>query len=229
MTTMIRINLIAERKAAAAKPGVKKPQLASDLQENIILIIFVIIAAAAFFGRMYVVNDKLKKTRAENTRKKAEYAKLEPYKERQLDYEIQKELLTEKIHKISDLKNMREGPVKLLEDIFNNLPTSIHLVSIEQGYDKRLAVATGKGKKVYSPGSNIGSPQMFKLTGYSKTIDAASTLANRLFSITSRITDGELNNVAIEEKEGLGEYQFTIFFKTKKGAGATDTASEKEG
>lgn len=223
---MIRINLIAERKAAAVKTTKKKPQVASDLQENLILILCILIAVGWLGYQYHNYSSKLNALNTEKQQKDSEYKELAIWKEKQLDYDIRKELLSEKIRKISDLKSRREGPVKLLEDIFNNTPSSVYLESLEQGYDKRLVSPTQKGQKVFSPGNNIGPPNMFKITGYSKTMDAASTMANRLFSLDERYKDGELQRVEINEGEDSSDFRFLIFFKTKADGGSDSGAKE---
>ncbi len=227
---MIRINLIAERKASAPKAAKSAPQY-SELQENLVLIIFVAVALVAFLGRRHLLNKEKGRLAADKSRKEAEYKEVEKWKDKQLDYEIQKELLNEKIQKISQLRDRREGPVKLLEDIYNNVPSSIYLTSIEQGYDRRLVTKTAPQAKVFSPGDNVGPPNYYKINGYSKTIDAASTLANRIFSITNRYTDGDLNTVVEETKAGesQGEFLFTIFFKTKLGEKEDPAKNGEEG
>lgn len=228
---MIRINLIAERKASAPKAA-KTGQQYSELQENLILIVFAVLAFSVFMVRRHMLNKEVDTLSAEKARKEREYKEVEKWKDKQLDYEIQKELLNEKIAKIGELRDRRQGPVKLLEDVYNNVPSSIYLMSIEQGYDKRLTEKTGPQSKAFMPGKkNIGPPNFYKLTGYSKTIDAASTLANKLFSITSRYSDGELNTVVEETKkdDSLGDFLFTIVFKTTvsgDAAAATDTGKE---
>jgi len=215
---MIRINLIAERKAAAPKATRKKSQTASELQDNIIILVFAVLAIAVFLGRRHMINSETSQLKRTKAQKDKEYKEVSVWKERQLDYEIQKELLNDKINKISELKDRREGPVKLLEDIYNNVPSSVYLTSIAQGYDGRLVKPPTKGTTVFSPGENIGAPNQFRIKGRTKTIDAAGTLANRIFSIESRYTDGILSTVDEDEKEGQNEFEFAIFFKTSKGA-----------
>ncbi|MCB1042131.1 MAG: hypothetical protein KDC35_04300 [Acidobacteria bacterium] len=222
---MIRINLIAERKASAPKAAKSTAQY-SELQENIVLIAFVALALIVFMVRRTMLNNERTALQTTKTNKEKEYKAVEKWKDLQLDYEVQKELLNEKIQKISQLRDRRQGPVKLLEDVFNNTPSSIYLATIEQGYDKRLVEKPGPGQAVFNPGSNPGAPNMFKITGYSKTIDAASTLANRLFAIP-RYTDGSLNTVIEQEKGDVqGEFLFTIFFKTT--SGGEKAAAEKK-
>ncbi|MCB1049850.1 MAG: PilN domain-containing protein [Acidobacteria bacterium] len=223
---MIKINLIRERKAAAVKSQKKKSQASSGVQENLILIIFVALAAGALIVRNMMLSSTLDEKLRIASQKEAEYKKLEPYKEKQLDYEIRKELLNEKIKKIGELKDRREGPVKLLEDIYNNLPSSVYLLTIEQGVDSKLLDKTDKNAKTFTvKGKQLGAPNIIRITGISKTIDGASTLANRLQAISQRYSKVDLNTIETV-KSSQDDYKFTILFVTKLEDGDTDGAAD---
>ena len=216
--TMIRINLIAERKAGAPKVAKKPSRQQSELQENLILIIGVAIAAAVVFLLWNKVDKELNKELSRNAELQAEYQKVKPFEEKQEEYEIQKELLNEKIQKISELKDLREGPVKLMEDVYNALPDSAWLISIWQGYNRNLAVASRSEGIVFSPGRNLGEPALVKVSGLAKTADSVTNFANKILNLDKRYYDTELNNYTrIANEDGVKEYRFEIFFKVRRG------------
>jgi Tfp pilus assembly protein PilN len=219
---MIRINLIRERKAVAAKAQKKKSQASSGVQENIVLIVFALLAVGLLFGRNMMIKSQLDAKVREKNQRQAEYDKLKPWADKKLDYEVRKELLNEKIKKIGELKDRREGPVKVLEDIYNNLPNNVYLVKIEQGVDKRLLTKVDNNSKVYAvSGQSLGQPNILRLTGRTKTIDAASVLASRLQQITTRYSKVDLNTFeaaksqAGEKEAAPDEFEFVILFVSK--------------
>ena len=221
--TMIRINLIAEKKAGAPKAAKKPSRQQSEIQENLILIIGVAIAVAVVFFMWNSVTKSLDAEVAKNKKLTVEYNKIKHYQEKKERYEIQKELLNEKIQKISDLKDLREGPVKLMEDIYNALPDSVWLSSIWQGYNRKLTLATRSEGKAFSPGKNLGEPALVQVVGFAKTTESVTNFANRILSLDSRYYNTELNNYSrVGEKDGSKEYRYEIFFKVKRGSPKKD-------
>jgi len=226
--TMIRINLIAEKKAGAAKTiKIKTPREQSQIQENLIIVVMALVAGIICFLLYRNVKQKLEDAQAENRRLTAEYKELEIWTKKKEDYEIQKILLNEKIQKIRDLKNRREGPVKIMEDVFNALPDSVWFSTISQGYDRKLVQASDKDRTAFAPGPrNMGDPALVKVTGYAKTTEAITNFADRLLKLDARYFDTELNNIEqTDDPSGGGKaYFFEIFFKVRSGLGAPDGA-----
>lgn len=219
--TMIRINLIAERKAGAPKAVKKTSEQQSEIQENLILIVLVLAAAGIVYLMVSNLNGKLRAEQARFARLDQQYNSLKKYEQEQEDYEIQKELLNEKITKISDLKDLREGPVKLMEDVANALPESAWLVSIWQGFDANLAKATRSQGRVIVPGGGSRlEPALVKVEGLAKTADAVTNFTDRIQKLDVRYYDTELNNYAqVEDSDdGSREFKFEIFFKVRRGS-----------
>jgi Tfp pilus assembly protein PilN len=217
--TMIRINLIAEKKAGASKAAKKPSGQQSEIQENFVLILFVVVSIALVAIIWNSVNNKLNEVRAENKRLTDEWKQVQGYQAEKEDYEIQKVLLSRKIAKISELKDLREGPVKLMEDVANALPESAWLKSIWQGYDRNLAQATRTEGTVIVPGPRkLGEPSLVMVTGQAKTADAVTNFTTRILNLDSRYYDTELNNYTqVEEEDGSKGYRFEIFFKVRQG------------
>lgn len=217
--TMIRINLIAEKKAGASKAAKKPSGQQSEIQENAVLILFVVLSIALVAIIWNSVSKRLEEVRAENRRLNQEWKQVQGYQAEKEDYEIQKVLLSRKIAKISELKDLREGPVKLMEDVANALPESAWLESIWQGYNKDLARATRSEGTVIVPGpKTLGDPSLVMVTGQAKTADAVTNFTTRILNLDSRYSDTELNNYSqVEEEDGAKGYRFQIFFKVKQG------------
>ena len=224
--TMIRINLIAERKPGSQKAAKKTSRQSNELQDNLILIVLVALAVGMVVLMWQMVSRQLDRENAENRRLRAEWKKVEKYQEKKDRLELRKELLNEKIQKISELKDRREGPVKLMEDIHNALPEAVWLQSVEQWYDKNLALPTRSEGQVKEIGEGMSQPAMVRVAGFAKTPDAVTNFASRILALDKRYTDTELNHWQKQKNDREGvttkEYQFTIFFKVRKGETVTE-------
>ncbi|CAM2067940.1 PilN domain-containing protein [Sulfidibacter corallicola] len=230
--TMIRINLIAERKAGAPKTPKKAAKKSSELEENIILIVAIVIALlGGFFWHRHYKN-KLQDLKNEQRKLQAEYDKVKIWIEKREEFEIQKELLNEKIQKISSLKDRREGPVKLMEDVHNVLPESVWLSSINQGFDRNLTQATGAGRSSFAPskGRSLPSSLDVKVSGFAKNTDAITNFAKKIQSLDRRYANLDLNQFEKFQKEEEGSgYSFDLYFKIKPVSSGGDTAGEQSG
>ena len=220
--TMIRINLIAERKAGATKAPKKQSAAPSELQENIILIIFAAVAFGVAFLMWNKVTGEYNEIQARNQQLNREYKELEKYQAQKDEYDIRKFLLNQKIQKISELKDQREGPVKLMEDLANALPDSAWLESVWQGYDRKLVqAAISQGSAISPESSRLGDPSMVQVVGWAKTADSITNFADRILNLDSRYYETNLTSYTRKtNSEGRKQISFEIFFKVKKGSGA---------
>ena len=225
---MIRINLNGEKKGTPAKTKKKKREQSSELEQNILLIFFVMIGIGVFFFIGWKIKTAYQEQLDIKNAKETEYKSLEKWTQKKLEFDIQKELLTEKINKIGQLKERREGPVKLLEDVFNNLPKSLWLESILQGYDQRLVVVIDKGMESIKPGTNIGAPNQVKIVGRSRTQDAAGTFANRIQGLETRYKSVTLNTIVEKTDESVPVYEFKLFLKMVPGYEKVLKAEEQD-
>ncbi len=228
--TMIRINLIAEKKTGAPKAAKKPTRQQSEIQENLIIIVMILIALAVCFFLFRNVQNQLDMERSENSRLTKEYKELEVWNKRKEDLDIQKILLNEKIQKIRNLKDNREGPVKVMEDVFNALPESVWFQSITQGFDKNLVQASGSNRTAFQPGSrNLGEPALVKVTGFAKTTESITSFADRLLELDTRYKETELNNIEQIDTDDGKVYAFEIFFRVLPGSGAPDQSPPEDG
>jgi Tfp pilus assembly protein PilN len=215
---MIRINLSGEKRGSvSARPKKKKSTQTSEIEKNLILIIGLVLAAGMFFLVKYQIDQEYNTVLAEKNAKEKEYNSLKEWEERKLDLDVHREILTETIQKINQLKDRREGPVKLLEDLFNFLPQSAWLGSVEQGFDASLTKAIDKGMVAKRPGKISAEPSQIKIVGYARTIDGASNLTKKLKAMDSRYEDVILNTVDEVEGQGGPVFEFSIFLKMKAG------------
>jgi Tfp pilus assembly protein PilN len=212
--TMIRINLIAEKKASAPKAA-KKSTAASgqlaELQEYAILLVLILIAAAVGYWHHSTVKERVRQTRVKEAQLKQEYETLKIWEERKLEYEVQKLILNEKIEKISQLKDNREGPVKLLEDIANVLPESVWLDSLQQGYDTTLVQSSQSYTESFKPDTGrLPSIHLVKVTGRARTSEAITSFAKNVINLSERYSGTDLNTITQDAESGIHEFQ--LFF-----------------
>ena len=220
--TMIRINLIAEKKAGAPKAAKKPSRQAGVVQEYLVGIVCVIIAFGVCYFMYSSVQRELNRELSKQRKLNAEYDKVKHWQDKKLEYEIQKELLNEKIQKITDLKDRREGPVKLMEDIANALPESVWLEYIQQGYSGKLTKPVAKNRKSATPSKNLGDPALVMVKGYAKTQDAITNFANKVINLDSRYYATDLNNLSQKTEEERKQYEFELYFKVKLGVDAAE-------
>lgn len=192
----------------------------SELQENLILILFVVAAIGLFFYLSNKVSNDLAEIQAQNTRLKKEFDELKGFQEEKDKYEIQKSLLNQKIKLISELKDNREGPVKLMEDLANALPDSAWLQSIWQGYDTKLVEASiSQGKSLSPDSSRLGDPRMVKVVGWAKTADSVTNFADRILNLNKRYYETNLSSYSMKtDKEGRKQVAFELFSRFVQGA-----------
>jgi Tfp pilus assembly protein PilN len=211
--TMIRINLIAEKKTGAPKAAKKSTGQTSEIQENLIIILSVLLAVLVFFLMRSLVKNELAQKVAQEQKLQAEYDKVKHWKDKKLEYEVHRELLNEKIQRISELRDQRQGPVKLMQDIANVLPESVWLQSIEQGYQGSLVRQSGKGREALKlKGNNLETIYTVKLSGRASSTEAITNFANRMIQMDASYQKVDLNTVRRTTVDGPQEYDFSLFF-----------------
>ena len=127
---MIRINLLTEAKAAAARK--KAPLLPTGARLNNFLffggfalgLLYVVIMGLTLLSRRSQLDDEIVKARLEADRLKSI---IEEVKE----YEDKKASLEAKIQLINSLKTNQKGPVRLMDEISKALPDLVWLTLLE--------------------------------------------------------------------------------------------------
>lgn len=226
--TMIRINLIAEKKAGAPKVAKKASRQPTWLQDNVILIVAGLVAVGLAAYLYHTVKKELEVKVQEKAELQKTYNSLKIWEAKKEEFEVRRQLLIEKIQKISDLKENREGPVKLMEDVANVLPESIWLASIAQGYESKLVKPSRKGGKAAKPGSgNVGGPRQIRIRGFARTTDAITNFARAFIKLDERYRKTDLNNYE-EVKDAAGQFEFELFFELKKGPGEGSSDDDEQ-
>jgi len=138
---VIRINLLTEAKAAAAKK--KAPILPTGAKLNNLLFVggfalpLIIIAAMGLIlgARRRSLDEEIGKARVEAERLKSIIEEVQAY-------ETKKESLEAKIQLINDLKTNQKGPVRLMDEVSRALPDLVWMSELAVAGD----VVTMKGR-----------------------------------------------------------------------------------
>ena len=138
---MIRINLLTEARAAAAKK--KGPALPTGAKLNNILLIGGLALGLIYIGTMFLVlSSKRRHLDEEIGKAREEVARLKSIIDEVKGYEDKKRSLEEKIALINSLKTNQKGPVRLMDEVSKALPDLVWLTEMQMQGDQ----LTLKGK-----------------------------------------------------------------------------------
>jgi type IV pilus assembly protein PilN len=138
---LIRINLLTEARAAAAKK--KGPALPTGAKLNNLLLVGGLALGAIYIGTMFLVlHSKNRKLDTEIAQAKEEVARLKSIIDEVKGYEDKKRSLEEKISLINSLKTNQKGPVRLMDEVSKALPDLVWLTDMSMQGD----VLTMKGR-----------------------------------------------------------------------------------
>jgi type IV pilus assembly protein PilN len=123
---LIRINLLTEARAAAAKK--KGPALPTGAKLNNLLLIGGVVLGLLYIGVMaLVLTNHRRRLDEEIGKAKEEVARLKSIIDEVKGYEDKKKSLEEKIALINNLKTNQKGPVRLMDEISKALPDLVWL------------------------------------------------------------------------------------------------------
>jgi type IV pilus assembly protein PilN len=130
---LIRINLLTEARAAAAKK--KGPTLPTGAKLNNLLLIGGVALGVIYIGTMALVLTSRRRHLDEEIGKaREEVARLKSIIDEVKGYEDKKASLEAKINLINNLKTNQRGPVRLMDEISKALPDLVWLTDLtEQG------------------------------------------------------------------------------------------------
>ena len=138
---MIRINLLTEARAAAAKK--RGPALPTGAKLNNLLLIGGLALGLIYIGTMFLVlSSKRRHLDEEIGKAREEVARLKSIIDEVKGYEDKKRSLEEKIALINSLKTNQKGPVRLMDEISKALPDLVWLTEMTMQGDQ----VTLKGK-----------------------------------------------------------------------------------
>jgi len=127
---LIRINLLTEAKAAAARK--KAPLLPTGAKLNNLLFIAGLVVGLAYLGIMgFARMSARRQLNEEITKAKLEAERLRSIIDEVKGYEDKKKNLEDKINLINQLKTNQKGPVRLMDEISKALPDLVWLTGLE--------------------------------------------------------------------------------------------------
>ena len=127
---MIKINLLAERKAAKAKAPTSTMKFEMGGSQNLLLAGVLGIGLLVAGGWSWARISELKNVQAEKVKAQAELKRLEEVRKKAEAFKKQKELLERKINLITELKKGQSVPVHILDQVSRNLPDFMWLESM---------------------------------------------------------------------------------------------------
>ncbi len=126
---MIKINLLAERKAAKAKAATSlKFEMGGS--QNLLLAGIIVVGLLVAGGWWWARVSELNRVRQAKVTAQAELKRLEEVRKKAEAFKTQKELLERKINLITDLKKKQAVPVHILDQVSRNLPEFMWLDSL---------------------------------------------------------------------------------------------------
>ena len=132
---MIRINLLTEARAAAARK--KSPFLPSGARLNNLILLGGVAAGLLYILIMFLVlNARSKNLDEEIARAQEEVARLKSIIDEVKGYEDKKASLEAKIQLINNLKTNQKGPVRLMDEISKALPDLVWLSELTVSGDQ---------------------------------------------------------------------------------------------
>jgi type IV pilus assembly protein PilN len=138
---LIRINLLTEARAAAARK--KGPALPTGAKLNNLLLIGGLALGLIYIGTMFLVlTSKRRHLDEEIGKAREEVARLKSIIDEVKGYEDKKKSLEEKIALINGLKTNQKGPVRLMDEVSKALPDLVWLTDMQVTGDQ----LTLKGK-----------------------------------------------------------------------------------
>lgn len=127
---MIRVNLLSEARAAAARR--KAPAMPSGAKLNNLLFFGGILLGILYIAIMaFVLTQRRRHLDAEIGKARIEAERLRSIIEEVKQYEDKKASLEAKIKLINDLKTNQKGPVRLMDEISKALPDLVWLTNLD--------------------------------------------------------------------------------------------------
>lgn len=128
---MIKINLLAERKAAKAKAATSSLKLEGPPGSQNFLLVGIVALGFLVAGGWYLQKaSTLKRLNSELKAEQAEAQRLVEIRKKADEFKRQKELLERKINLITELKKSQSVPVHILDQVSRNLPDFLWLESM---------------------------------------------------------------------------------------------------
>lgn len=134
---MIKINLLAERKAARGKTrgtGVQLAPSGGGFGQGLLLALVLALVVVFIGWQWFSLSSQRTKFIEDNRKADEELTRLEEVRKKGEDYKQQRTLLERKVNLITELKKNQAVPVHILDQISKNLPDFLWLDAMrEQG------------------------------------------------------------------------------------------------
>ena len=128
---MIKINLLAERRAAKTKAKAATPlKFEMGGSQNLLLAGIMVVGVLVAGGWWWARVSELDRVRQAKVAAEAELKRLEDVRKKAEAFKTQKELLERKINLITELKKKQAVPVHILDQVSRNLPEFMWLDSL---------------------------------------------------------------------------------------------------
>lgn len=141
---MIRINLLAERKAregaATAGPATVPGEGAGGTLQTLLLATVLILTLGSLVGFGWWVKHTVSDLQVKIRDADAELARLAEIRKKMDEFTKEKDLLERKVNLITELKKNQQVPVHLLDEISRNLPDFLWLDSMRQDQANHLVL-----------------------------------------------------------------------------------------
>ena len=186
---MIKINLLAEKKAPKAKAAAR-PRSGRSLSgaQNLLLMGIVLVGVVASAGWWYMLNHRLVELSRKHVVADRELERLEEVRRKGEEYKLQKELLARKIELITQLKKQQAVPVHILDEVSRHLPDFLWLESMTANQNQ--IGLTGKATNYNSVSSfyqNLTDSGYFTNVTLGRTFEVPEGVA---FSLSALFTSG---------------------------------------
>jgi len=128
---MIKINLVAEVPAAAARKR-KRPEFSLGAKQGDILLLIVLGISVVVTGTNWLL---LKNTRGDlretRQQRRVERDELQPYIDKVDELETKRDRLKHKINVINTLKQNQRGPVRIMDEVSRAMPDLVWLTKMD--------------------------------------------------------------------------------------------------
>jgi Tfp pilus assembly protein PilN len=193
---MIKINLIAEKKAAKSKVPSSLKLEGSGGAQNLLLVGILLIGVVIAVVWTWSLNSTLDDLYRQHADADQELKRLEAIRAKGEEYKEQKELLARKIDLITSLKKQQEVPVHILDQVSKNLPDFLWIDRMNANND---AISIGGKATTYNAVSNfyqnLTSSGYFVEVTLGRTYEVAEGVA---FSLTCKFTTPQQARAADE-------------------------------